>query len=184
MAVPIIPLVIVGMGLLVLGRRKRPAKKKAEGELPAVPFHTVVFLPPKEPAAPTGPSGQAGRPCEGKGGDGAFDELGSCKTFWVDGDTDEAIGRLAREEWEARGRPRASEMCFMVDDPLGGELSTPKANPIFVEITAAALERYYDVGALFPPKVATQFDEPVSPYWVQKAWAKASAVVRRELCEA
>ena len=120
MAVPIIPLVIVGMGLLVLGRRKRPAKKKAEGELPAVPFHTVVFLPPKEPAAPTGPSGQAGRPCEGKGGDGAFDELGSCKTFWIDGDTDEAIGRLAREEWEARGRPRASEMCFMVDDPLGG----------------------------------------------------------------
>lgn len=185
MAIPVIPLVIVGVGLVVFGRRKRKTKKKGETEPqpPVVPVQTTVFLPPK-PTAPTGPSGHAGQPCEGKDGDGAFDELGACKTFWFDGSTDEAIRNLARVEWEARGRPSFSEMCLMVDDPTGGELATPQPNPIFVEIVAAALERYYDVGPLFPPTVAFQFDDPVSPYWVHQAWAKATAVVQKELCGA
>jgi hypothetical protein len=184
MAIPVIPLVIVGVGLVVFGRRKRKPKKRgdAEPEAPAIPIKTLVFLPPTEPQAPTGPSGQPGQPCKADDGAGAWDELGACKTFWIEGDTDEAIRRLAREEWEARGRPSFSKMCLMVPDPTGGELAPPKANPIFVEIVAAALQRYYDVGPLFPPKVALQFDDPVSPYWVQEAWARAQAVVQQELC--
>lgn len=185
MAIPVIPLVVLGVGLVVFGRRKRSGKKKSEGEpaAPVVPIKTVIFIPPKDPA-PTGPSGQPGQPCESREGEGAWDDLGACKTFWIDGETDEAIRRLAREEWEARGRPGFSKLCLMVDDPTGGELATPQANPLFVEIVVAALERYYDVGPLFPPTVAFEFDQPVSPYWVHKAWAKASEVVRQELCDA
>jgi len=186
MAIPVIPLLIVGVGVMAFGRRRRSTKKKddAEPKPPVVPIKTVVFLPPKEPVAPTGPSGHAGQSCEGKGGDGAWDDLGQCKTFWFDGSTDEAIRQLARKEWEARGRPSFSEMCLMVDPPTDDELAPPQPNPIFEEIVAAALERYYDVGPLFPPKHAFQFDDPVSPYWVHRAWARATDVVFKDLCGA
>jgi hypothetical protein len=183
MAIPVLPLVVVGVGMLVLRRRKRSTKKQGEPEIPLGPVQTFVFIPP-EGRAPTGPSGQPGQPCKGKGGDGAWDDLGACKTFWIDGDTDDAIRRLAREEWEARGRPGFSELCLMVNTPMDDELAPPQPNPQFVEIVAAALGRYYDVGPLFPPTVAFGANDPTSPYWVHKAWAKATAVVSKELCDA
>lgn len=185
MAFPIVPLVVLGVGVMALRRRKRAPKKKSEGasDVPLGPVHTVVFVPPKNPA-PTGPSGEPGQPCKAADGEGAWDDLGVCKTFWIDGATDEAIRTLAREEWTARGRPSFSDMCLMVDDPSGGELAPPKENPLFVEIVATALERYYDVGSLFPPTVALKAGEPTSPYWVHQAWAKATAVVFKELCAA
>lgn len=184
MALPIVPLVVFGVGVLVLRRRKRPAKKSEPGtppKIPLVPLHTVVFIPPKN-TQPQGPSGDPGQPCKAADGEGAWDDLGACKTFWIDGSTDEAIRQLGRQEWEARGRPGFSELCLMVEDPTDGELAPPKPNPIFAEIVAAALQRYYDVGPLFPPKVQHQFNEPTSPYWVHKAWAKATAVLSKELC--
>jgi hypothetical protein len=183
MPIPIVPLVVLGVGVLVFRRRKRAAKKTGDKapEAPFVPINTVVFLPPKD-RAPTGPSGQPGQPCKATDGEGAWDDLGACKTFWVDGETDEAIRALVREEWEARGRPGFSDLCFMVEDPSGGELAPPIDNPTFVAIVVAALSRYYDVGPLFPPTVANVSGEPTSPYWVHKAWAQASAVAREELC--
>src|SRR5262245_21876399 len=110
MAIPIVPLVVLGVGMLVLRRRRRTAKKKGEAEpqVPLLPVQTVVFIPPKD-RAPVGPSGQPGQPCKGVDGAGAWDDLGACKTFWIDGDTDEAIRTLAREEWDARGRPGFSD---------------------------------------------------------------------------
>ncbi len=182
MAIPMLPLVLLGVGVLVLGRRKRSGKKKGEPKAPLV-IQTAVFVPPKD-GAPPGSSGAPGQPCDAEGGYGAWDDLGACKTFWIDGDTDDAIRRLAREEWEARGRPSFSKLCLAVDDPGGGELAPQKENPLFVAIVSAALERYYDVGSLFPPKVAFGVDDPTSPYWVHRAWAMANAVVREELCDA
>lgn len=183
MAIPIIPLVVLGVGVLVVRRRKRAAKKTNDkpSEPLFVPLNTVVFVPPKG-TAPTGPSGQPGQPCKAADGEGAWDDLGACKTFWVEGETDEAIRRLAREEWEARGRPGFSDLCLAVEEPMGGELAPPVASPAFVEIVVAALERYYDVGPLFPPTVAVEPNDATSPYWVHKAWAKATVAVREELC--
>lgn len=181
MAIPILPLVVLGVGVLAIRRRKRAAKKTSN-DAPKAPFvHTVVFLPPKG-TAPTGPSGQAGQSCKAPDGEGAWDDLGACKTFWIDGQTDDAIRALAREEWEARGRPGFSELCLAVNDPTGGEYASTMASPVFVDIVVAALERYYEAGPVFPPTVGNQADEPTSPYWVHKAWAKATAAVRKELC--
>lgn len=181
MAIPVIPLVLLGVGVFVFSRRKRSSKKTGdETALKLIPVK-AVFIPPED-RAPSDPSGAPGQRCEPKDGEGAWDDLGLCKTFWIDGDTDDAIRRLAREEWEARGRPASSEMCLAVSDPLSGELGTYKDNPLFTEIVAAALGRYYDVGPVFPP-AAQEFNKPVSPYWVQQAWARATAVVRKELCE-
>ena len=188
MAIPVIPLMLIGVGVFVFGRRRRSSSRNdAQAEQPQQEpqtpfiFQTVTFIPPED-RPPPGPSGQPGQPCDTKEGKGAWDDVGLCKTFWIDGDTDDAIRRLAREEWEARGRPSFSTMCLAVSDPTGGELDTYKPNPVFTEIVAAALQRYYDVGPLFPPKVALQFNDPTSPYWVHEAWAKASAVVTQELC--
>ena len=89
---------------------------------------------------------------------------------------------MAHEEWEARGRPTFSDLCVAVPDPAGGEFAPPKDNPQLVEIVVACLRRYYDVGPVFPPTDRNQINEPTSPYWVHKAWAKAYAIVRRELC--
>lgn len=184
MAIPFVPLVVVGVGVLVFRRRRRAAKKTTSEpahDMPILPVKTVVFIPPKD-NAPPGPSGQPGQPCKAADGEGAWDDLGACKTFWIDGDTDEAIRKLAREEWEARGQPGFSELCLTVHDPVGGELAPPKPSPVFVEIVTAALERYYDVGPVFPPTVTTTATGPTSPYWVHKAWAKAAAAVTKELC--
>lgn len=186
MAIPVIPLMLVGVGVFVLGRRRRSGrakdKEQAEPKVPFITPHKVVFVPPED-RPPKGSGGQPGQPCKAKNGRGAWDDMGLCKRFWIDGDTDDAIRRLAREEWEARGRPSFSNMCLAVDDGSGDELAAPKPNPIFTAIVATALQRYYDVGPLFPPTTATQFNQPTSPYWVHEAWAKAVAVVRQELCE-
>ena len=117
MAIPIVPLVVLGVGVLVLRRRKRSSKTTEGGTKPKVPIvslSTAVFIPPKD-RHPTGPSGDPGQPCTPPDGEGAWDDLGACKTFWIDGDTDDAIRALAREEWDARGRPGFSDLCLMVE---------------------------------------------------------------------
>lgn len=184
MAIPMLPLVLVGVGVFVFSRRKRVAKKKGETKAPFV-IQTAVFIPPsdREPTVSSGSSNEPGQHCDGEGGYGAWDELGECKTFWIDGETDDAIRKLAREEWEARGRPSFSQLCLAVDDPTDGEFTPQKENPLFVAIVSSALQRYYGVGPLFPPKVASGFDDPTSPYWVHRVWAVANAVVSKELCD-
>lgn len=185
MAIPLLPLLLLGVGVYALRRRRRSSTPKGETDPDAwtkVPVHSVVFVPPSAGEAPQGPSGAPGQPCDAPDGWGAWDEQGQCKTFWIDGETDDAIARLAREEWESRGRPTFSELCLMVPDPLGGELAPPVDNPLLVQIVASALQRYYGVGSLFPPKSAYGWTDEVSPYWVQRVWAEANAVVRKELC--
>ncbi len=180
MAIPILPLLLIGVGVFAL-RRRRSKSKKTDEWTPG-PIQTLVFVPPSTGDAPDGPSGEPGQICDANDGEGAWDEQGHCKTFWIDGETDEAIARLAHEEWEARGRPKFSELCLMVQDPVGGELAPPEDNPLFVQIVVAVLQRYYGVGSVFPPISAKGPTDETSPYWVHKAWAKASVVVRRELC--
>ena len=181
MAIPILPLILLGVGAFALRRRRRPSKNKGTDETEP-PIQTVVYVPPPVGEAPQGPSGEPGQPCDASDGQGAWDDLGHCKTFWIDEVTDEAIARLAREEWEARGQPGFSDLCLMVEDPVGGPLAAPKDNPRFVEIVSACLQRYYDVGALFPPTDVHGSNDPNSPYWVHEAWARANTVVRKELC--
>lgn len=182
MAIPVLPLVLLSIGVFAFRRRRRASKKIEEEPLVLGPVVPVVFIPPEDREPPQDPSKQPGKPCSTAEGKGAWDELGECKTFWIDGATDEAIRELAREEWEARGRPGFSDLCLAVYDPLSGELGTHEANPRFTEIVAAVLQRYYDVGPLFPPAEAHGFEDPTSPYWVHEAWARASHVVRQELC--
>ncbi|MEX1365605.1 MAG: hypothetical protein AB1Z98_20930 [Nannocystaceae bacterium] len=183
MAIPVLPLVVLGVGMLVLrGRRRSSSKKGSEGTEPLPEPKTVIFIPPPPDEAPSEPSGPPGQSCYPPEGDGAWDEFGHCKAFWIDGATDEAIAKLAREEWEARGRPTFSELCRMVPDPAGGEFAPPKDNPRLNEIVVACLQRYYDVGSIFPPTEGLQGHEPSSPYWVHRAWANAMVVVKKELC--
>lgn len=183
MAFPIIPLVLVGAGVYVL--RQRRAKRKKKVEEPGIgPIQTVVFVGPPKGPAPEGPTGAPGQPCDGGDGYGAWDDLGYCKTFWIEGETDEAIARLAMEEWEARGSPEFSDLYLMVPDIAGGELAPPKDNPALVDIVATCLQRYYGVGSVFPPKEAENWEDTSSPYWVHRAWSSGYAVVRRTLCGA
>ncbi|MCH9683897.1 MAG: hypothetical protein K0V04_20865 [Deltaproteobacteria bacterium] len=166
MGVPVIPLVLLGVGVLVLRSRKRPRRKADEtSDEPAAEPMTMVYLPPATPHLPTthDPTRDPGDPCEGEGGSGAWDDDGNCKVFWVDGVTDDAIRALAREEWQARGAPGFKEMCAAVKDPLGGEFAPPKDNPMFEEIAVTVLRRYYEVGpGLFPPKQPLQSTDPTS----------------------
>ncbi len=183
MAIPVIPLLLIGAGVLVFRKRRRTAKKTTEPEpLPGGPIQTLVFIPPEDREPPKRPSEQPGQPCETAEGQGAWDEQSECKTFWIDGETDEAIRRLAREEWEARGQPSFSELCLAVYDQTSGELGTHEANPRFTEIVVAALQRYYGTGAVFPPTEANAGHLPTSPYWVHEAWARAHRVIHKELC--
>ena len=183
MAFPILPLLLLGVGVLALRHKGRTKRPKREEPKPT-PIQAYVWVPPEPHREPPRSGGEPGRPCEASDGEGAWDRDGTCKTFWIDGQTDEAIRQLARQEWEARGRPTFSELCLAVPDPAAGEFAAPQDNPRLVEIVVAALRRYYGVGPVFPPTEGTQGNEPTSPYWVHKAWAKALALVRRELCEA
>ena len=182
MGFPVLPLLLLGVGVLALRRRTRTAKKATKDELPPPVLIPVVYIPPQDREPPKRPSLQPGQPCDAPDGRGAWDELGECKTFWIDGVTDDAIRQLARQEWEARGRPGFSDLCLAVQDELGGELEAPDANPRMTEIVAAALQRYYGVGSLFPPTEAHGGHEESSPYWVHEAWARAHHVVWQELC--
>ena len=181
MAFPILPLLLLGVGVLALrhkGRTKRPKREEPK----STPIQAYVWVPPEPHREPPRSGGEPGRPCEASDGEGAWDRDGTCKTFWIDGQTDEAIRQLARQEWEARGRPGFSDLCLAVQDEPGGELEAPDANPRMTEIVAAALQRYYGVGSLFPPTEAHGGHEASSPYWVHEAWARAHHVVWQELC--
>lgn len=178
MAAPIIPLVLLGVGILALRSRRRKTSKKTSDGSGGATIQTVVFVPPQ----PEEPGGVPGRSCDAHDGVAAWDDQGRCKTFWIDGATDEAIEALLLQEWEARGRPTFSELCLTVPDPTGGEFAPKKDNPLFVEIVSAALQGYYSVGAVFPPVEARGPADPVSPYWVHETWARASVIARRALC--
>lgn len=178
MAAPIIPLVLLGVGILALRSRRRKTSKKTGNGSGGTTIQTVVFVPPQTKE----PGGVPGQSCNARDGAAAWDDQGQCRTFWIDGTTDDAIETLLLEEWEARGRPTPSEMCFTVPDPTGGEFAPKKINPMFVEIVSAALQGYYGVGAVFPPVEARGPADPVSPYWVQETWARASVIARRALC--
>lgn len=182
MALQVLPLVLLGVGVLVLRGRRRPKKKTQEPPPTEIPIKTVVFIPPKDPPPPGSHSGQPGQPCDAPDGTGALDEWGQCKTFWIDGETDDAIRSLAREEWEARGRPEVSELCLAVFDELGGEFATYQTNPNFLDLVTAVLRRYYGVGPTFPPVEAHGADDPMSPYWVHVVWDKAVNIIQQELC--
>lgn len=182
MAIPILPLMLFGVGVLVLRGRRRSKKKDDEQPPADKPVQTFVYLPFEEFEPPQEPEVQPGASCDAPDGLGALDELGECKTFWINGDTDEAIRRLAREEWEARGRPGVSEFCLSVYDEMEGELAAPQPNPRFVEVVVAALQRYYGVGTVFPPVEAHGWDDPMSPYWVHMVWDRAVNIVQQELC--
>lgn len=178
MAAPIIPLVLLGVGLLALRSRRRKTSKKTNGGTERATIHTVVFVPPSTEE----PFGEPGWPCDADDGAAALDDQLRCKTFWIDGTTDQAIEALLLEQWEARGRPTFSALCLAVPDPTGGEFAPPKDNPLFVEIVAAALQGYYGIGAVFPPIEPRGPEAPVSPYWVQETWSRATTIARRVLC--
>lgn len=145
------------------GRRSEPASQR------------FVLIPVYLAEDETGNPGAPGERCEHDDGLGAWDREGRCKVFWLDGVTDDAILKLARTRWEERGKPSVSEMCLAADDPLGGEFGATIDNPVMVAIVADSLHEYYGVMGKFPPSEQ-------SHYWIKAAWAKANAVVRRELC--
>lgn len=179
MAFPILPVLVISLGLFALSRRGRDDDDDDTSEV--VPA-TMVFIPPK-PALPQPSPGQTpGRMCQASKGEAAWDGDGECKVFWIEGETDEAIAKLAREQWETRGRPSFSDMCLAVPDPLGGEFAPPQDNPLLTKIVAASLERYYDVGPEWPPTEDYVDSNRSSPFWVWKTWARAMDVVQRELC--
>ena len=185
MAAPIIPLVLLGVGILALRSQRRRTTKKTSDSSEEPTIRTVVFVPPRseepsgEPSEPRDP----GLSCEAEDGAAAWDDQGHCKTFWIDGTTDQAIEALLLEQWEARGRPTFSELCLAIPDPTGGEFAPPKDSPMFVEIVAAALQGYYGIGAVFPPVEPRGSDDPRSPFWVQETWQRATAIARGTLCE-
>ena len=188
MAAPIIPLVLLGVGILALRSQRRRTTKKTSDSSEEPTIRTVVFVPPQS-EEPSGEPGEPGEPrdpglsCDADDGAAAWDDQGHCKTFWIDGTTDQAIEALLLEQWEARGRPTFSELCLAVPDPTGGEFAPPKDSPLFVEIVAAALQGYYGIGAVFPPVEPRGSDDPRSPFWVQETWQRATAIARGILCE-
>ena len=181
MAFPIIPVVLLSVGLFAFIRRGR--SEEDETDEPEVVPTTFVFVPPKVelPAPQLDPTRQKGRKCLHDKGAAAWDDDLECKVFWFDGATDRDIARIAREEWAKRGQPTFSDLCLATKDPLGGEFATAVENPVLTEIVIASLERYYDVGPEWPPKDNLDGKDQ-SPYWVQQTWEAAWAVVRKELC--
>ena len=181
MAFPIIPVVLLSVGLFALIRRGQ--SEEDENDEPEVVPTTFVFIPPtvELPTPQPDPTRQKGKMCAHDKGAAAWDDDLECKVFWIDGETDRDIARIAREEWTQRGEPTFSDLCLATKDPLGGEFATAVENPVLTEIVITSLERYYDVGPEWPPKDNLDGKDQ-SPYWVQQTWEAAWAVVRKELC--
>ena len=99
-------------------------------------------------------------------GDGhrAWDDLGYCKTFWIDGETEEAIARLTMEEWDARGRPPSSPVCVSWCRTLRvASWRVSRTTPHSSTFVATCLQRCYGIGAVFPPKEEVMASRDVSP---------------------